>query len=120
MPKPCFFAALFCCAFSASGASGEPPKLRLGEDVLPVRYSVDLTLIPDEDTFSGVIEIDLDIRKPADVIWLNARSLTIDHANLIASGKTTVAKIQKGGEDFAGFVFSSAAPAGKSKLTAAN
>jgi len=50
------------------------------------------------------------------VIWLNARSLTIDHANLIASGKTTVAKIQKGGEDFAGFVFSSAAPAGKSKL----
>jgi hypothetical protein len=68
MPKSCFLAALLCCAFSASEASVEPPKLRLGEDVRPVRYSVELTLIPDEDTFSGAIEIDLDIRKPAEVI----------------------------------------------------
>ena len=116
MPKSCFFAALLCCAFSASEASGAPPKLRLGEDVRPVRYHVDLTLIPDEDTFSGAIEIDLDIRKPSDVIWLNARSLTIDHANLVAGGRTLKATVEQGGEDFAGFVFSSAAPAGKAKL----
>jgi hypothetical protein len=65
MPNSGFLAALLCFALSASGASVEPPKLRLAEDVRPVHYSVNLTLVPDEDAFTGAIDIDLDIRKPA-------------------------------------------------------
>lgn len=116
MPKSCFIAALLCCSYGASGASVEPPKLRLGDDVRPMHYSLNLNLNPDEDTFAGAIEIDLDIRKPADVIWLNAKSLTIDHASLVTGGHTMAARIEKGGEDFAGFAFSTAAPSGKAKL----
>ena len=54
------------------GASLEPPKLRLGDDVRPVRYRLDLTLVPEQDTFTGRIEIDLDIRKSTGIVWLNA------------------------------------------------
>src|ERR1039458_7241116 len=64
--KSCFTVLLLAiCAFA------EPPKLRLGDDVRPVRYRLDLTVIPQQDTFTGKIEIDMDVRKPTDVVWLN-------------------------------------------------
>ena len=49
MPKYCV--AFFCLISLASAA--EPPKLRLGDDVQPRRYRLDLTLIPEQDTFTG-------------------------------------------------------------------
>ena len=52
-----------------------PPKLRLPADVVgPVRYRVELTAIPDRDTFTGVIDIDLQFVKPTSVLWLMRRS----------------------------------------------
>src|ERR1035438_6484022 len=81
MPKPCFAILLLAaCAFA------EPPKLRLGDDVRPVRYRLDLTVIPQQDTFTGTIEIDLQVRKATDAVWLNARDLTIDAAQLTVGG----------------------------------
>ena len=110
MTKPCFtFLLLATCAFA------QPPKLRLGDDVRPVRYRLDLTVIPQQDTFTGKIEIDLDVRKPTDVVWLNARDLTIDAAQLSVSGRTVAAKVQTSGTEFAGFAAASAIPAGRAQ-----
>src|SRR3989442_15384866 len=39
----------------ACAASLEPPKLRLPDTARPVRYAVELTIIPEEDTFTGAI-----------------------------------------------------------------
>src|ERR1035438_2118872 len=90
MSKSCFTVLLLAiCAFA------EPPKLRLGDDVRPVRYRLDLTVIPQQDTFTGKIEIDMDVRKRTDVVWLNARDLTIDTAQLTAGGRTLAVKVQK-------------------------
>ena len=94
------FLALVSLASLTSAA--EPPKLRLGDDVRPVRYRLDLTLIPQQDTFSGAVEIDIDIRKPTDLIWLNARDLKIDDAKLVTSGATLAAKVEPDGKEFAG------------------
>ena len=69
--------------------SAEPPNLRLG---------------------------DLDIRKPADVVWLNARDLTFDDAKFIQAGNTVAAKVQTGGKEFAGFAPPSALAPGPAKL----
>jgi alanyl aminopeptidase len=104
-----FFLLVIC-------VSAEPPKLRLGDDVRPVRYRLDLTLIPEQDTFAGRIEIDLDIRKPVDIVWLNARNLTFDDAKFIQAGSTVAAKTQAGGKEFAGFAPPSALQAGPAKL----
>ncbi|HXM42841.1 MAG TPA: M1 family metallopeptidase [Bryobacteraceae bacterium] len=111
MTKPCFALLLLAtCAFA------EPPKLRLPDDVRPVRYRADLTVIPQQDAFTGKIEIDLDVRKPADVIWLNARNLTIDTAEVTSGGQTHAAKVQTGGDNFAGFAPASQIPAGPAQL----
>jgi len=108
-----YFAILLLtfCAFA------EPPKLRLGSDVQPVRYRLDLTVIPQQDTFTGIIEIDLDVRKPTEVVWLNGRGLTIDAAQIsVAAGPALAAKVQISGTEFAGFAANSPIPAGPAHL----
>jgi len=112
MPKACLLAILLL----ATCALAEPPKLRLGDDVRPVRYRLDLTVIPQQDTFSGKIEIDMEVRKPTDIIWLNARDLTIDSAQLTMGGRTLAAIVQASGGQFAGFAAGSAIPAGPAQL----
>jgi alanyl aminopeptidase len=111
MPKSCFaFLLVAVCAFAG------PPTLRLGDDVRPVRYRLDLTVIPQQDTFTGKIEIDLEVRKPTDVVWLNSRGLTIDAAELTTGGRALSAKVQTSGTEFAGFTAASAIPAGPAQL----
>ncbi len=105
MPKYCFALLL-----AASCAFAGPPTLRLGDNVRPVRYRASLTVIPQQDNFTGTIEIDLDVQKPTDIIWLNGRHLTIDPAKLVAGGHTLVAKTQTSGTEFIGFAFKSAIP----------
>lgn len=107
-----------CIAFLllATCALAEPPKLRLGSDVRPVRYRLDLTIVPQQDTFTGKIEIDLEVGKPTDVVWLNARGLTVDAAEVTAGGHTMPAKAQTSGTEFVGFAAESAIPAGPAKL----
>lgn len=109
----------FCTAFlllAVCAVAAEPPKLRLGDDVQPVRYRLDLTVIPQQDTFTGKIEIDLDVRKPTDVVWLNARDLTIDTAQLTTGGRTQTAKVQTSAGQFVSFTAGSAVPAGPARL----
>ena len=111
MSKYLLFTVLATSAFAAG-----PPKLRLPDDVVPVRYHLDLTVIPEQDHFAGKIEIELDVRKPADTVWLNARNLTIDDAWFIMGGRATAAKVQPGGKEFTGFALTAAIPVGQARL----
>ena len=81
-------AAFVCCALASAltAATLEPPKLLLGTDVVPQRYRVDLTLVPNAETFHGAVEIDIRIGKPTPVIWLNGANLTISSARLRQNG----------------------------------
>ena len=97
-------------------ATAEPPKLRLGDSVRPVRYAADLTLLPESPTFSGTVDIDIEIQRPSQVIWLNANEITVKSAVLTSLGKSTAATVEPGGTDFVGFRFSSETPAGAATL----
>ena len=101
-----------------SSLASAQPRLRLSEveDIAPTNYRADLTLDPDKDGFSGAIAIRLDIRKPAQTIWLNANKISVQEATVAAGGKTLQAKILPGGDDFLGFQFDSAIPAGSAEL----
>ena len=101
---------------AAFPAGAVPPRLRLGDSVRPTRYALDLTLDPERNDYSGAIDIDLDLRSPASVIWLNAAGLTIDQSTLSSGAKVFPGRSQPGGTDFAGIAFSSAVPAGTAKL----
>ncbi len=84
----------------------EPPKLRLPDTVQPIRYALDLTIIPDRDTFQGAVDIAIDIRSAMPIIWLNASDLQIQDASFRpASGAESRAQVLSGGNDFAGFSF---------------
>jgi cytosol alanyl aminopeptidase len=88
--------ALALC--SASAFAAEAPKLRLPDDIRPIKYAADLTLIPGEKTFSGAIDIDVALAKPASLIWLNATELTIQQATIASQP----AAIEPGNDDFVG------------------
>jgi alanyl aminopeptidase len=102
--KYCFFVAVFCAACLAPAAP-QPPALRLGHDVEPRRTSLDLTLDPARDSFSGSITIDLNVNRAVDHFWLNATDITISSAQLETGAVTKTAQIIPGGDDFVGFQF---------------
>src|SRR4051812_10243422 len=91
--KLCVFALLSAILFAE-----EAPKLRLPGDVVPVRYALDLNLIPARDRYNGSIAIDVQVKNPVSVIWLNSTGLKIASAKV--AGKT--AKVIPGNADFVG------------------
>ena len=99
--------AILCASFPAfSAPTLDPPKLRLDHSAQPSRYAVDLTIVPDRDTFHGSVDISVDIRTPSDVLWLNAIGLKIQDAVFQPeSGDALPAKTVPGGDQFIGFAF---------------
>ena len=102
-----FFLLVVTCSLAAVAAPNlEPPKLRVPDNVQPILYAVDLTIIPDRDTFHGIVDINIDIRTATPVIWLNASDLEIREASFsTSSGAVAKAQVLDGGKDFAGFSF---------------
>jgi alanyl aminopeptidase len=83
----------------------EPPKLRLGDAAQPASYAVDLTVIPNHDTFRGIVDIEVNVRTPAQVLWLNATHLAIQAASFRSDAGAVPLKVLLGGGQFAGFAF---------------
>ncbi len=111
--------ALFTIVFAVHAFGGtQPPKLRLSEvqKVHPESYKAALTLDPLETTFSGSIEIRLNIDESTDTIWLNANKLDIESPSIRAGGRQLFASVLPGGDDFVGIHFESALPAGPAVL----
>ena len=65
---------------------GEPapspamPLGQLGDAVVPKRYELDLTIVPERERFSGRVSIDVDIREPSNRIWLHGNRLNVTEA----------------------------------------
>ena len=110
--------ALSACLFAwnAFSQAAAPPSLRLPDTVKPVRYAVELTVIPDEASFHGSIDIEIDVKKPTNTVWLNARFLKVDLARLERGGAPAPARIVPGGDDFVGFEFDQALAIGAARL----
>jgi alanyl aminopeptidase len=77
-----------------------------------LRYSVELTLRPSESSFRGAIEIEVEVRRPTAVVWLNARFLAIESASI---GQVN-ASVLPGGQDFVGLQPREALQAGRTTI----
>ena len=77
-------------ALVSLASAAEPPKLRLGDAVRPTHYTAELTLDPGKDTFTGVIDIDVNVREPRDTIWLNAVDIKIADAAIGGKAAGTI------------------------------
>ena len=82
----------------AAAADPAPPALRLPGDVKPLKYGLDLTIIPDQPTAAGRVHIAATVVRPVRVVWLNATGLKIGHAELAGAP----ARVIPGGDDFIG------------------
>lgn len=58
----------------------EIPHAQLPGNVVPQSYRVDMKMDPDAEGFSGVVEIDVEILKPTDKIWLHGKHMTVSSA----------------------------------------
>ncbi|HRI64204.1 MAG TPA: M1 family metallopeptidase [Polyangium sp.] len=94
-----------------------PPKLRLPQDVRPLRQTVELTLVPTEEFFGGKTRIDVTIAQSTSVIWLNSDGLTIEKAELIVAEKNIPAKLVTGNENFVGLLFDAPLALGKATIS---
>ena len=99
-------------AFSLRLPAVDAPKLRLGDDVRPTRYAAEVTAVPGSATFSGAIDIDIALAKPASLIWLNGTDLTIEQATVDSRPAT----VEPGGDDFIALRLPAALPAGPAKI----
>ena len=97
-------------------ADPQPPTFRLPESARPIAMRVDLTILPEQETFDGKVEIELELLAATQVLWLNADDLEVQSAQLEANGATSPARVLAGGDDFVGFDFGHQVPAGKARL----
>ena len=58
----------------------EIPLGRLGDAVVPQRYELDLTIVPERERFSGRVAVEIDIREPSELIWLHGNRLDVTEA----------------------------------------
>jgi aminopeptidase N len=72
----------------------------------PSRYALDLTIKPGEDAFRGSVDIGIEARTPAQLIWLSPVAIQIKDATYRAEGgQTAHPQVIPGGEEFTGFSF---------------
>ncbi|HKA91137.1 MAG TPA: M1 family metallopeptidase [Haliangiales bacterium] len=102
---------------AAAPAAPAPPAFRLPGDVVPTHVSLDLALDPASDAFRGEVAFDLDVRRPTDVVWLNATDLKIVDATLARGADAMRLRVVDGGEDFVGFAAAAPIAPGPARLT---
>ncbi|HUQ28935.1 MAG TPA: M1 family metallopeptidase [Usitatibacter sp.] len=87
-------------SFMASAA--QPPGFRLGDIAAPVAYEWRLAIDPKEATFTGEVRIEIEVRRPTPVLWLNATALTIESVEVRQADRRVDATATVAGEEHVG------------------
>jgi cytosol alanyl aminopeptidase len=104
------FPAVLVCGLCLQAS--EAPRFRLGDSAAPERYQVELTLSPAEETFSGTVDIQVNLRQPQSTIWLNATNITVEQATVNAVAAQPVTE----GTDFLGLKMDQPAGPGAARI----
>jgi cytosol alanyl aminopeptidase len=69
--------ACFLCSVPLVASSVFGQSFNLSTDAIPRKETVQLTVDPAREVFDGAVSIEVELRAPAAIIWLNAKNLTI-------------------------------------------
>jgi cytosol alanyl aminopeptidase len=97
--------------------AAQTPTFRLPDDVIPRKHSVELTVDPRQSTFEGSVRIEIQLRKPTSVIWVNAKGLTLKETSVTAPGAAPRFRVNTATSDFVGIELESPLPAGDAALS---
>ena len=104
---------------ATAAPAGRPmraPGLQLGDEVKPVRYALDLTLVPERDHFTGRVDIEVALAVETDAIVLHADELTIESASVVAGGEEVAARPVLLPPDFVGLALARPVGAGSAHI----
>jgi len=90
---------------ASKGDSPVPPALRLPGSARPERAQVELTLTPTAETFAGRIELQIAIKEPLQLLWLNADSLTLVKIQAVSGNATQAGRVVAQDSNFVGLGF---------------
>lgn len=94
-------AAVCILAASILRALPAPPVFHLPSNVTPLKYTVELNIDPQRDTFAGTMQIEVNVLKPTSVVWLNGKDLMLEPtANIRAGSLNMDAKVQTAADEF--------------------
>jgi alanyl aminopeptidase len=93
----------------------DAPSFRLPSTARPLRYALDLTVVPGDASARGEIAIDVELDRAHRVLWLNADSL--DVAGAATELSTTRVSILSGHDQFVGLAFEPPLAAGAHRVT---
>jgi cytosol alanyl aminopeptidase len=78
------------------------PSFLLPDTVTPKKHIIELTIDPAQDTFTGWSRIEVDLTKPTNQLWVNAKDLTPDQSSVDYQGRTLQAVATPAGGEFIG------------------
>lgn len=67
---------------AALGGDATVPVGPLPHDVQPLAYRLELTVLPEQAEFTGITEMDLELKKPTRLIWLHGNGLKVGQVEL--------------------------------------
>ncbi|HAH10127.1 MAG TPA: hypothetical protein DCL48_08505 [Alphaproteobacteria bacterium] len=105
-------------AVKEEGPPEPVPMGQLGPDVTPTAYRLDLRIIPTEPQFGGQVEIDVDVARHKQTVYLHARDLTLETVSArLPDGEVIAGAYEKATETgVAKLTFASAIPKGAATL----
>ncbi len=101
------------CPAICFAALPAPPSFTLPDDVVPKKYTVELTIDPSKDRFEGAVRIDVELKKSTQVIWINAKD--ISPTEVTVGGKN--ARVEAVGGEFIGLDLDAPAAAGRTTIS---
>ncbi len=113
---------LALCAFllpasAFAQAPAAPPTGKLPDQVAPVAYRIDFTIVPEKERFSGHTEIDVQLKQATASLYMHGRDLHVTSALVSEGGKDTpVTFKQVGPTGVAEVDFGRTLPAGRVTL----
>jgi len=89
-PLLIIFAVLIGACSRGPALYTEPdvPHTQLGDNVVPVRYALNMNVDPKADTMSGVVEIEVEIKAPTQQIWIHGKEMTVRDVFAVQEDKT--------------------------------
>jgi alanyl aminopeptidase len=107
------FLACSCLLPAQPTPQPTPPVFLLPDNVVPLKHTIELTIDPSLDTFSGWARIQIELRASTSVIWVNAKDITPSEA-LVGSQK---ARARAVGGEFLAIELDSPAPPGRTTIS---
>jgi cytosol alanyl aminopeptidase len=98
-------------------AQSSAPGFRLPGGVVPLKHTIEITVDPRQDRFSGESRIEVQIRAPEKVLWVNGKDLTVQGASIRTGKRMLAAKAESVGGEFIRLETEQPVPAGRAVLS---